>query len=82
MGILWTILIGFIVGLVARFLLPGKQKMGFILTTVLGIVGSLLGGYIGQGLGWYAADEPAGFIVSVIGAIILLLVWGAFSKRS
>ena len=82
MGILWTLLIGFIVGLVARFLLPGKQKMGFILTTVLGIGGSLLGGFIGERLGWYAVGETAGFMVSVIGAIIVLVVWNAFSKRS
>ncbi|WP_395787097.1 GlsB/YeaQ/YmgE family stress response membrane protein [Aquimonas sp.] len=82
MGILWTLLIGFIVGLVARFVLPGKQKLGLILTTVLGVVGSLLGGFIGERLGWYAAGEPAGFVVSVLGAIIVLVAWMAISKRT
>jgi uncharacterized membrane protein YeaQ/YmgE (transglycosylase-associated protein family) len=70
------------VGLVARFVLPGKQKLGLILTTVLGVVGSLLGGFIGERLGWYAAGEPAGFVVSVLGAIIVLVAWMAISKRT
>jgi uncharacterized membrane protein YeaQ/YmgE (transglycosylase-associated protein family) len=80
MSILWTLLIGFVVGLVARFLKPGRQKLGFILTTVLGIVGAFVGSFIGQTLGLYQPGEAAGFIMSVIGAIIVLAIWGAVSK--
>jgi uncharacterized membrane protein YeaQ/YmgE (transglycosylase-associated protein family) len=82
MSILWTLLIGFVVGLIARFLKPGRQKMGIILTTVLGIVGAFLGTLIGQQLGLYAQGEAAGFIMSVIGAIIVLVIWGLVSKRA
>jgi uncharacterized membrane protein YeaQ/YmgE (transglycosylase-associated protein family) len=80
MSILWTLLIGFVVGLVARFLKPGRQKLGFILTTVLGIVGAFVGSFIGQTLGLYQPGEAAGFIMSVIGAIIVLAIWGVVSK--
>lgn len=80
MSILWTLLIGFVVGLVARFLKPGRQKLGFILTTVLGIVGAFVGSFIGQTLGLYQPGEAAGFIMSVIGAIIVLAIWGRVSK--
>lgn len=76
MGIIITIIIGFVVGLVARAILPGTQSLGFILTTVLGIVGALVAGYIGQAMGWYAQGEPAGFIASVVGAILVLIVVG------
>lgn len=80
MSILWTLLIGFVVGLVARFLKPGRQKLGFILTTVLGIVGAFVGSFLGQTLGLYQPGEAAGFIMSVIGAIIVLVIWGLVSK--
>lgn len=80
MGIIGTIIIGFIVGLVARFLKPGRDAMGFILTTLLGIGGAFVGRYIGQTLNWYGPEDPAGFIMSVIGAIIILIVWGLLSK--
>ena len=76
MGILSTIVVGLIVGALARFLLPGDQKMGWIMTCLLGIGGSLLAGFVGQGLGWYRTGEPAGWIASVIGAIVLLVVVG------
>ena len=76
MGILSTIVVGLIVGALARLLLPGDQKMGWILTCLLGIAGSVLAGWTGQALGWYAAGEPAGRIASVIGAIVLLVVIG------
>ena len=73
MGILWTIIIGFIAGVVAKFLMPGRNEpSGFILTTILGIVGAFLATYLGQSLGWYQADEGAGFIGAVVGAIIIL----------
>lgn len=76
MEILWTIIVGFIVGVIAKFLHPGKENMGFIMTTLLGIAGSFLAGYIGQALGWYHAGQGAGFIGSIVGAFILLLIYG------
>ncbi len=82
MGIIWTILIGFVAGLVARAILPGRQSLGFILTTVLGIAGSLIATYLGQAMGWYVAGAGAGFIASVVGAIVLLLVYGLIAKKS
>jgi uncharacterized membrane protein YeaQ/YmgE (transglycosylase-associated protein family) len=82
MGILWTILIGFIAGLVAKFIVPGdREPSGFILTTILGIVGAVLATYIGQALGWYQAGEGAGLIGAIVGAVVVLLIWGAFSRR-
>jgi uncharacterized membrane protein YeaQ/YmgE (transglycosylase-associated protein family) len=80
MSILWTLLIGFVIGLVARFLKPGPQKLGLILTTVLGVVGAFVGSFIGQTLGLYQPGQAAGFIMSVIGAIIVLVLWGALAK--
>ena len=82
MGIIWTIIIGFIVGLVARAVMPGTQKAGFIITTVLGIAGSLIATYIGQAMGWYTAGAGAGFIASVVGAIILLFIYGLVARRA
>lgn len=81
MGIIWTIIIGFIVGLIARALKPGNDSAGFIVTTLIGIVGSLIATYLGQAMGWYAAGQPAGFIASVVGAIILLFIWDMVKKR-
>jgi uncharacterized membrane protein YeaQ/YmgE (transglycosylase-associated protein family) len=74
MGILGTIIVGLIVGAIARFLLPGEQKLGWILTCLLGIAGSVTAGYVGQALGWYAAGQGAGWIGSVVGALVLLFV--------
>lgn len=76
MGIIGTIIIGFVVGLVARFLKPGNDGMGFILTTVLGIAGSLAATYGGQALGLYQPGQTAGFIGALVGAIVLLFVVG------
>ena len=81
MGIIGTIFIGLIVGLIARFLKPGNDSMGWIMTILLGIGGSLLATYGGQALGLYEADEAAGFIGAVIGAIILLVIYGLVSKK-
>ena len=81
MGIIGTIIVGLIVGAIARFVLPGEQKMGWILTCVLGIAGSLVAGYAGQALGWYAAGEAAGWIASVVGAVVLLVVVGMLRKK-
>lgn len=75
MEILTTILIGLIVGLLARFFVSGPQPMGFLLTTVLGIIGAIFGSWIGQLAGFYARGEPAGFIMSVIGAVVVLLLF-------
>ena len=74
MGLIGTIIVGLIVGAIARFVLPGEQKMGWILTILLGIGGSLLAGFIGQALGWYTAGQGAGWIASVVGAVVLLFV--------
>lgn len=82
MGIIWTIVLGFVIGVLAKFLHPGKENMGFITTIVLGIVGSFLAGVIGQYLGWYKAGEGAGFIASVVVAILLLVVYGKIRGNS
>ncbi|HEY8514303.1 MAG TPA: GlsB/YeaQ/YmgE family stress response membrane protein [Candidatus Binatia bacterium] len=74
MGFVWTIIIGFVVGLLARMLHPGRDEMGFILTTLLGIGGALVAGFIGRMAGWYRPDEAAGFIASLIGAMLLLWI--------
>ena len=76
MGILWTILVGFVIGVIAKFIHPGKDNMGFVMTILLGIGGSFLAGVIGQFFGWYHAGEGAGFIASVVAAILLLVIYG------
>jgi uncharacterized membrane protein YeaQ/YmgE (transglycosylase-associated protein family) len=75
MQYVWLVIVGFVVGLIARALLPGEQKLGLIMTALLGIAGSLVAGFIGQALGWYQAGEGAGFIGSVVGAIVVLFVY-------
>ena len=83
MGILWTIIIGFIVGVIAKFIMPGDkaEPKGFILTTVLGVVGAFVATWLGQAVGWYKFGEGAGFIGSIVGAIILLFVYGLVMGR-
>jgi uncharacterized membrane protein YeaQ/YmgE (transglycosylase-associated protein family) len=81
MSVVGTILIGFLVGLVARFLMPGDDSAGFIVTTLLGIVGAVVATYLGQALGLYLPGQPAGFIGAVIGAIILLVLYRTFRGR-
>lgn len=82
MGILWTILIGFIAGVIAKFIMPGSNEpSGFILTTILGIIGAFVATYVGQSLGWYRPGEGAGLIGAVVGAIIVLVVWAFFTGR-
>ena len=82
MGILWTILIGFIAGVLAKLITPGgNEPSGFILTTLLGIVGAFVATYLGQALGWYEAGQGAGLIGATVGAIIVLLIWGVVAGR-
>jgi uncharacterized membrane protein YeaQ/YmgE (transglycosylase-associated protein family) len=82
MSIIWTIIIGFVAGLVAKFLSPGpNEPSGFILTTILGIIGAFVATWLGQQLGWYQPNESAGFIGAVVGAIIVLAIWGLVSSR-
>jgi uncharacterized membrane protein YeaQ/YmgE (transglycosylase-associated protein family) len=83
MGIIWTILIGFIVGILAKFIMPGdkSEPKGFILTTILGIVGAFVATYLGQAVGWYRHGEAAGIFGAIIGAIILLFVYGLIMGR-
>jgi uncharacterized membrane protein YeaQ/YmgE (transglycosylase-associated protein family) len=83
MGIIWTIIIGFIAGVIAKFIHPGpNEPSGFILTTVLGVVGALVATFLGQAIGWYRAGEGAGLIGATVGALIVLVVWGMVAKRS
>ena len=83
MGIIWTIVIGFIAGVIAKFIMPGSNEpSGFIMTTILGIVGALVASFLGHTLGWYQPGEGAGLIGAVVGAIVVLFVWGLVAKRS
>jgi len=83
MGILWTIVIGFVAGIIAKFLHPGpNEPTGFILTTILGIVGAFVATFLGQALGWYRADEGAGLIGAVIGAVVVLFLWSMLARRN
>ena len=81
MQYVWMVIVGFFVGLVARALLPGDQKVGLILTAVLGIVGSLVAGFLGQSIGWYQAGQGAGFIGSVVGAIVVLFIYTKVASK-
>ena len=81
MSIIITIVVGFIVGLIARAIMPGNQSMGLIMTTILGIVGSLVASYGGAALGLYPAGSPVGWIASIIGAIVVLFVYGLVTKK-
>ena len=83
MGIITTIIFGLVVGVIAKFIMPGRNEpQGFILTAILGIVGSFVGSYIGQALGWYQQGQAAGWIMSILGAILVLAVWGMVSRRT
>ena len=81
MSIIGTIVVGFIVGLLARAIKPGNDRMGIILTTLLGIAGAFVARYVGQAMGWYGPNDPAGWIASVIGAIVLLVIYGLIRGR-
>ena len=82
MGILWTIIIGFIAGVIAKFIMPGENEpSGFVLTAILGIVGAFVATYLGQALGWYGPNQGAGLVGAVVGAIIVLVVYGLIAGR-
>jgi uncharacterized membrane protein YeaQ/YmgE (transglycosylase-associated protein family) len=83
MHYVWIIIIGFVAGVIAKLIHPGpNEPSGFILTTLLGIAGAFVATFIGQAIGWYGPDQSAGFIGAIVGAIIVLVVWGAFAKRT
>ena len=82
MGILWTIIIGFVAGVIAKFIMPGdNEPSGFILTTILGIVGAFVATFLGQALGWYGPNQGAGLIGAVVGAIVVLAIYGFIQGR-
>jgi len=82
MGIIWAIIVGFFAGLIAKFITPGDNKpSGFILTTILGIIGAVLATWLGQAIGWYGPNDGAGFIGAIVGAVIVLLIWGQIARR-
>ena len=82
MGIIWTIIIGFVAGVIAKFITPGSNEpSGFILTVILGIAGAFLATYLCQAIGWYGPNDQAGFIGAIVGAIIVLLIWGFIVKK-
>ena len=83
MGIVWTIIIGAVVGTIAKFIVPGarSEPSGFVLTAILGIVGAMVATFLGQSLGWYQSGEGAGLIGGIVGAVIVLLAWGYFAAR-
>jgi uncharacterized membrane protein YeaQ/YmgE (transglycosylase-associated protein family) len=82
MGIIWTIIIGFVAGVIAEFIMPGdNEPSGFILTTILGIAGAFVATYLGQALGWYRPGEGAGLVGAIVGAIIVLLIYGFVAGR-
>lgn len=81
LSLIGAIIIGFFAGLIARALHPGNDKVGFIVTTVLGIVGSLLATYLGRALGWYADGQAAGFIMSVVGAVVVLFIYNLVTRK-
>lgn len=83
MGIIWTIIIGFVAGIIAKFLMPGRNEpSGFIITTILGIVGAFVATWLGQMIGWYRAGEGAGLIGAVVGAVIVLAIYGMMAGRN
>lgn len=81
LSLIGTIIVGGIIGLIARAIKPGDDSMGWIMTILLGIVGSLVAGYVGRALGWYHEGQAAGWIASVAGAVVLLFIWGMVARR-
>ena len=83
MHIIWIIVIGFVAGVIAKLIHPGpNEPSGFILTTILGIIGAFVATYLGQAVGWYDANQSAGLIGAVVGALIVLIIWGLVAPRN
>lgn len=83
MGFIWTLIIGLIAGIVAKFLVPGRNEpSGFVLTALLGVVGAFLATFLGQAIGWYQPGEGAGLIGAIVGAVIILVIWGFMARRA
>ena len=82
MGIIWTLIIGLLAGIVAKLLMPGKDPGGFIVTMLLGVAGAFVATWLGQTVGWYRAGEGAGFIGAVVGSVILLIAYRLIKRRS
>jgi uncharacterized membrane protein YeaQ/YmgE (transglycosylase-associated protein family) len=83
MSIIWTIIIGFIAGVIAKFITPGdNEPSGFILTTILGIIGAVVATYLGRAVGWYGPNDGANFIGAIVGAVIILVIWGMIAGRN
>jgi len=81
MSLIWTLIIGVIIGAIAKLLMPGKDPGGFWITMLLGIAGAFVGTFLGRALGLYAADQSAGFIASIVGAVVLLAIYRLFTRR-
>ena len=82
MGIIWTIIIGGVAGVIAKFVTPGdNEPKGFILTILLGIAGAFVATWLGQAIGWYGPNDQAGFIGAIVGAVVILLIWGAVTRK-
>ncbi|MES2664496.1 MAG: GlsB/YeaQ/YmgE family stress response membrane protein [Pseudomonadota bacterium] len=82
MGIIWTVIIGFVAGIIAKWLVPGdREPSGFILTALLGVFGAFVATWIGQSMNWYGSNQGAGLIGAVVGSVIVLVVWGALTRR-
>ena len=81
MGIIGWIIFGLVVGVVAKFLMPGRDPGGFIITILLGIVGALVGGMLGRAVGWYGPNDGAGFFMALLGSILLLVLYRVFTRR-
>ena len=81
MSVLWMVVVGLIVGAIAKLLMPGRDPGGTVITILIGIAGSIIAGFIGRSIGWYQTAEPAGFIASILGAIVLLFLYRAFTGR-
>lgn len=80
MGVLGWIIFGLVVGVVAKFLMPGRDPGGFIVTIILGIVGAVVGGFLGRAVGWYGPNDPVGFVMALLGAIVLLVAYRLFAR--
>ena len=82
MSIIWMLLVGLVVGAIAKLLMPGKDPGGFFITMLVGVAGAVLAGFLGRSVGWYREGEPTGFIASIIGAIVLLALYRMVARKT